>query len=102
MVWTLCKLSVIASTLKSKQGGGVSANTIRAYIGHLEDAFLFSESKRYDVKGKPYFDSPNKYYCEDIGLRNARIGFRQQEMTHIMENIIYNELNIRQLSLIHI
>lgn len=73
MVWTLCKLSVIASTLKSKQGGGVSANTIRAYIGHLEDAFLFSESKRYDVKGKPYFDSPNKYYCEDIRLRNARI-----------------------------
>ena len=73
-------------------------NTIRAYIGHLEDAFLFSESKRYDVKGKSYFDSPNKYYCEDIGLRNARIGFRQQEMTHIMENILYNELNIRQFS----
>ena len=63
-----------------------------------EDAFLFSESKRYDVKGKSYFDSPNKYYSEDIGLRNARIGFRQQEMTHIMENIIYNELIIRQLS----
>ena len=78
--------------------GSVSANTIRAYIGHLEDAFLFSESKRYDVKGKSYFDSPNKYYCEDIGLRNTRIGFRQQEMTHIMENIIYNELNIRQFS----
>ena len=65
----------IANTLKSKQGGGVSANTIRVYIGHLEDAFLFSESKRYDVKGKSYFDSPSKYYCEDIGLRNARIGF---------------------------
>ena len=76
----------------------MSANTIRAYIGHLEDAFLFSESKRYDVKGKSYFDSPNKYYSEDIGLRNARIGFRQQEMTHIMENILYNELNIRQFS----
>lgn len=88
----------IANALKSKQAGGVSANTIRAYIGHLEDAFLFSESKRYDVKGKSYFDSPNKYYCEDIGLRNARIGFRQQEMTHIMENILYNELNIRQFS----
>lgn len=84
--------------MKSKQSGGVSANTIRAYIGHLEDAFLFSESKRYDVKGKSYFDSHNKYYSEDIGLRNARIGFRQQEMTHIMENIIYNELIIRQLS----
>lgn len=59
---------------------------------------LFSESKRYDVKGKSYFDSPNKYYSEDIGLRNARIGFRQQEMTHIMENIIYNELIIKQFS----
>ena len=64
----------------------------------MEDAFLFSESKRYDVKGKAYFDSPNKYYSEDIGLRNARIGFHQQEMTHIMENIIYNELIIRQFS----
>src|SRR5699024_4978348 len=73
-------------------------NTIRSYIGHLEDAFLFSESKRYDVKGKSYFDSPNKYYSEDVGLRNARIGFRQQEMTHIMENIIYNELINRQFS----
>ena len=97
-VGSLTNPTKIANTLKAKQGGGVSANTIRAYIGHLEDAFLFSESKRYDVKGKSYFDSPNKYYCEDIGLRNARIGFHQQEMTHIMENIIYNELNIRQFS----
>lgn len=88
----------IADTLKSKQTTGVSSNTIRAYIRHLEDAFLFSESKRYDVKGKSYFDSPNKYYCEDLGLRNARIGFRQLEMTHIMENIIYNELINRQFS----
>lgn len=86
----------IADTLNSKQIKGVSANTIRAYMRHLEDAFLFSESKRYDVKGKAYFDTPNKYYSEDIGLRNARIGFRQQEMTHIMENIIYNELVSRQ------
>lgn len=97
-VGSLTNPTKIANALKSKQSGGVSANTIRAYIGHLEDAFLFSESKRYDVKGKSYFDSPNKYYSEDIGLRNARIGFRQQEMTHIMENIIYNELIIRQLS----
>ena len=88
----------IADTLRSKQTAGVSSNTVRAYIGHLEDAFLFSESKRYDVKGKSYFDSPNKYYSEDLGLRNARIGFRQQEMTHIMENIVYNELVIRQFS----
>lgn len=67
-------------------------------MNHLEDAFLFSECKRFDVKGKSYFDYPNKYYCEDIGLRNARTGFRQQEMTHIMENIIYNELVIRGYS----
>ena len=88
----------IANTLQSKLSVKVSANTIRSYIEHLEDAFLFSESKRYDVRGKSYFDSPNKYYSEDIGFRNARIGFRQQEMTHIMENIIYNELIIRQFS----
>lgn len=95
---SLTNPSKIANTLKSQWREAVSANTIRAYIGHLEDAFLFSESKRYDIKGKAYFDSPNKYYCEDIGLRNARIGFRQQEITHIMENIIYNELIIRQFS----
>lgn len=97
-IGSLTNPTKIANTLKSTQGISVSSNTIRAYIGHLEDAFLFSESKRYDVKGKAYFDSPNKYYSEDIGLRNARIGFRQQEMTHIMENIIYNELIIRQFS----
>ena len=95
-VGSLTNPTKIANTLKSKQGYSVSANTIRTYIGYLEDAFLFSKSRRYDVKGKSYFDSPNKYYSEDIGLRNARIGFRQQEMTHIMENLIYNELNIRQ------
>ena len=65
---------------------------------HRFPEFLFSESKRYDIKGKAYFDSPNKYYSEDIGFRNARIGFRQQEMTHIMENIIYNELVVRGFS----
>ena len=97
-IGSLTNPTKIADTLRSKQTAGVSSNTVRAYIGHLEDAFLFSESKRYDVKGKSYFDSPNKYYSEDLGLRNARIGFRQQEMTHIMENIIYNELVIRQFS----
>ena len=67
-----------------------------SYMDHLSDSFLFTECKRWDVKGKSYFDYPNKYYCKDIGLRNARIGFRQQEMTHIMENIIFNELVIRE------
>lgn len=85
----------IADTLNSKANMKLSQNTVTLYIGYLEDAYLFSETKRYDVRGKSYFDYPYKYYCEDIGLRNARIGFRQQEMTHIMENIIYNELIIR-------
>ena len=89
----------IANSLNSRQRlngeNTVAANTVTAYIGHLMDAYLFEECRRYDVKGKDYFDYPNKYYCDDIGLRNARIGFRQQEMTHIMENIIYNDLRIR-------
>ena len=97
-IGSLSNPNKIANTLRTKQNYVGSPNTIRSYIGHLEDAFLFSESKRYDIKGKAYFDSPNKYYCEDIGLRNARIGFRQQEMTHIRENIIYNELRCRQFS----
>ena len=97
-VGSLTNPKKIADTLRSKTGENISQNTISAYIDHLQDAFLFSEAKRYDVKGRKYFEYPYKYYCEDIGLRNARIGFRQQEMTHIMENIIYNELIIRGFS----
>lgn len=87
-----------AINTKQKRSGEniVALNTVKAYMDHLADAFLFTECKRWDVKGKNYFDYPNKYYCEDIGLRNARIGSRQQEMTHIMENIIYNDLIIRE------
>ena len=98
-VGSLTNPTSVANTLNSKQNlsgeNVVAQNTVRVYMDHLSDAFLFSECKRWDVKGKNYFDYPNKYYCEDLGLRNARIGFRQQEMTHIMENIIYNELIIR-------
>ena len=85
-------------TTKQKRSGEnrVALNTVKAYMDYLSDSFLFTECKRWDVKGKSYFDYPNKYYCEDIGLRNARIGFRQQEMTHIMENIIFNDLVIRE------
>lgn len=97
-VGSLTNPKKIADTLRSKTGENISQNTISAYIDHLQYAFLFSEAKRYDVKGRKYFEYPYKYYCEDIGLRNARIGFRQQEMTHIMENIIYNELIIRGFS----
>ncbi|MDR0356990.1 MAG: ATP-binding protein, partial [Clostridiales Family XIII bacterium] len=99
-VGSLTNPTNIANSLNTKQkrsgGNIVAGNTVRSYMNCLEDAFLFSECKRFDVKGKNYFDYPNKYYCEDIGLRNARIGFRQQEMTHIMENILYNELIIRE------
>ena len=93
-VGSLTNPKKIADTLRSRTGESISQNTISSYVSHLEDAFLFSEAKRYDVKGRKYFEYPYKYYCEDIGLRNVRIGFRQQEMTHIMENIIYNELII--------
>lgn len=90
--------NAVNTAQQSREKDKVSPNTVRSYMEYLDDAFLFHECKRYDVKGKSYFDYPNKYYCEDIGLRNARIGFRQQEMTHIMENIIYNELIIRGYS----
>ena len=73
----------------------VTDKTISAYISYLKNAFLISHAKRYDIKGKKYIDSPSKYYFTDIGLRNARLNFRQQEQTHILENVIYNELLIR-------
>ncbi|MCI8995712.1 MAG: ATP-binding protein [Lachnospiraceae bacterium] len=89
----------MANSLNSRQKRAgentVANNTVKSYLEHLEDAYLFRECRRFDVKGKDYFDFPSKYYCEDLGLRNARIGFRQQEMTHMMENMIYNELIIR-------
>lgn len=78
----------ISNTMPEK----VSDNTVKAYVDYLKDAFLFSEAKRYDVKGRNYLKYPLKYYCEDVGLRNARLNFRQVESAHIMENIIYNEL----------
>jgi predicted AAA+ superfamily ATPase len=98
-VGSLTNPTNVANTLNTKQKRSgentVAQNTVKSYMDHLADAFLFGECKRWDVKGKNYFDYPNKYYCEDLGLRNARIGFRQQEMTHIMENIIYNDLIAR-------
>lgn len=97
-VGSLTNPKKIADTLRSRQHIEISDVTVSSYIKFLEDSFLISEAKRYDVRGKSYFDFPNKYYCEDIGLRNARIGFRQQEMTHIMENIVYNELKVRGFS----
>ena len=88
----------VANVLTTKLGLATNVNTVRMYMDHLMDAFLFSEAKRYDVRGKAYFDYPNKYYCEDLGLRNARTGFREQDMTHLMENAIYLELVRRGFS----
>lgn len=73
----------------------VEPETISAYMQYLENAFLFEGAKRYNVKGRKYYESIKKYYVVDVGLRNARLNFRQQEITHIMENVIYNELRIR-------
>ena len=69
--------------------------TIKRYIDYLEDSFLIDSAIRYDVKGKKYIDKPSKYYFTDLGLRNARLNFRQVEETHAMENIIFNELKVR-------
>jgi predicted AAA+ superfamily ATPase len=88
----------IEATFRSKLHSGISSNTISLYIGYLEEAFLIEEAKRYDVKGRKHIASPKKYYFEDMGLRNARLGFRQVEQAHIMENIIYNELRMRGYS----
>ena len=85
----------IEATFKSTIQSTISLNTIRQYIEHLEDAFIINKANRYNVKGRKYIGTPLKYYFEDVGLRNARLGFRQVEETHLMENIIYNELRSR-------
>ena len=97
-VSSLTNASKIANTLRSVKNVKVSSTTVANYLNYLIESFLFSNAKRYDVKGKKYFEYPSKYYCTDIGLRNARLNFRQQEETHIMENIIYNELLCRGYS----
>lgn len=88
----------IANTFRSVKHQTVSHNTISNYISHLLDAYIIQEAMRYDVKGRKYIGSNSKYYFSDIGIRNAIINFRQQEPTHIMENIIYNELVSRGYS----
>ena len=85
----------IQATFKSTIQSTISLNTIRQYMEHLEDAFIVNKANRYNVKGRKYIGTPLKYYFEDVGLRNARLGFRQVEETHLMENIIYNELRSR-------
>ena len=97
-VGSLTNVNKIKNTLQTVKNIQVSNTTLSNYLDYLSESFLFSNAKRYDVKGKKYFEYPSKYYCTDIGLRNARLNFRQQEETHIMENIIYNELLCRGYS----
>ena len=92
---TLVNPKKLSATFKSVKNPGICATTVAKYISHLEDAFLISKVRRFDVKGKRYIDTPYKVYFEDIGLRNARLSFRQIEPTHLMENIIFNELRYR-------
>lgn len=97
-IGSLTNPTKISDTFKSKLKSSISPNTVRAYINHLKEAFLISEAQRFDVKGRKYIGSPTKLYFEDVGLRNAQLNFRQMEETHLMENIIYNELRLRGFS----
>ena len=97
-IGSLTNPSKIEATFRSELHSRLDADTVKRYIGHLGEAFLVSEATRYDVKGRRYIGTPKKYYFEDMGLRNARLGFRQVEESHIMENIIYNELRTRGFS----
>lgn len=85
----------LKNTFRTVKKSRITANTIKKYLDYFEDSFLIESAQRYDIKGKSYIETPKKYYFSDIGLRNARISFRQIEQTHIMENIIYNELRMR-------
>ena len=85
----------LADTFHSVKKSAISQETIKNYLDFLSDAFLVEKSLRYDIKGKKYIDTPAKYYFEDLGVRNALINFRQIEQTHLMENMIYNELRLR-------
>ena len=97
-IGSLTNPTKISDTFKSKLKSSISPNTVRAYINHLKEAFLISQAQRFDVKGRKYIGSPTKLYFEDVGLRNARLNFRQMEETHLMENIVYNELRLRGFS----
>lgn len=85
----------LSNTIRSVRGENVSSATVGNYLGYYTDSYLFEGARRYNVKGRKYFESIMKYYSVDVGLRNARLNFRQQEITHIMENVIYNELRVR-------
>lgn len=88
----------IANTFRSEKRSTITRDTIKTYLDYMQDAFLMERAVRYDIKGRKYIDTPAKYYFEDLGLRNVRLNFRQTEHTHLMENLIYNELRMRGYS----
>ena len=91
-IGSLTNPSKLANTFKSERGISIGPDTIGKYIGYFEESFLIEKAVRYDVKGRKYIGTPAKYYYTDLGLRNARLGFRQLEENHIMENVLYNDL----------
>ena len=97
-IGSLTNPSRISNVLQSLQKEKIASETISNYIEYLEDAFLFEGAKRFNIKGNKYFESIKKYYAVDVGLRNAKLNFRQQEITHIMENVVYNELRMKGFS----
>ena len=94
-VGSLTNPNRVSNILQSVQKVKIDPDTIANYISYLEEAFLFEGAKRFNIKGNKYYESIKKYYAADVGLRNAKLNFRQQEVTHIMENVIYNELRMR-------
>lgn len=85
----------LSATFKSVKNKAITPTTIKRYIDFLCDSFLIDNALRYDIKGRKYIDTPSKYYFTDLGLRNARLNFRQVEETHVMENVLFNELKVR-------
>lgn len=88
----------LKNTFRTVKKSRITSNTVKKYLNYFEDSFLIESAKRYDIRGKAYIETPKKYYFSDLGLRNARINFRQFEQTHSMENVIYNELRMRGYS----
>ena len=97
-IGSLTSLTKLSNTFRSVKNVSISKNTIASYLQYFEDSFLVEPTERYDIKGKRYIDSPRKYYFTDLGLRNARLNFRENEEPHLMENLIYNEIRIRNFS----
>lgn len=97
-IGSLTNTTKLENTFRSERHVNISHNTISAYIDKFIDAFILKKVARYDIKGRKYIGAQQKYFYSDVGLRNARLNFRQQEENHIMENIIYNELTARGFS----